>query len=382
MKRLNRKLKYPVKVSTEISNRLWLLCFLFFTGMVIPVLGETVADMTVEKSLSAFPILMYDTDIGVGYGGKAKFVNYLKRKESFDFILFNSTKGERWYVFTFAIPDFEVRQGKTYAFSLDIRAEYDKYLKYYFYGLGSNSEKADQTEFTFEKTELSVTLGRGFSPHFVLEAGYILKNVRYYKIEENRPFTTALKAVGDQFSPLAFLVIRYDTSDSQIHPRRGLRFLLQNEAAARVLSNTRAKFHRFTLDGRKYQALFGENDILAFRLLLQKISGPEIPLFELPVLGGGSVLTALRGYVQNRFLDRGKWLVNVEYRFPLWKKLGGNVFADAGSLWPRWEEMLSSRVVFDAGGGLRYYLENFVVRFDMGFSHEGTGVYFNFGHVF
>ena len=46
-------------------------------------------------SWSLFPILMYDTDIGYGYGAKAKFVNYLSRKESFDLILFNSSKGER-----------------------------------------------------------------------------------------------------------------------------------------------------------------------------------------------------------------------------------------------------------------------------------------------
>ncbi len=32
----------------------------------------------------------------------------------------------------------------------------------------------------------------------------------------------------------------------------------------------------------------------------------------------------------NRFQDKGKLLVNVEYRFPLWRKLGGNVFLDGG----------------------------------------------------
>ncbi|MFC2156439.1 hypothetical protein ACFLT9_01250 [Acidobacteriota bacterium] len=36
----------------------------------------------------------------------------------------------------------------------------------------------------------------------------------------------------------------------------------------------------------------------------------------------------------------------------------------------------------DGGWGLRYYLDDFVVRFDMGFSREGMGLYFNFRHVF
>jgi hypothetical protein len=39
-------------------------------------------------------------------------------------------------------------------------------------------------------------------------------------------------------------------------------------------------------------------------------------------------------------------------------------------------------VAFDYGWGLRFYLPDFVARFDMGFSKEGTGIYFNFGHIF
>jgi hypothetical protein len=31
---------------------------------------------------------------------------------------------------------------------------------------------------------------------------------------------------------------------------------------------------------------------------------------------------------------------------------------------------------------LRIYLPDFVVRVDVGFSKEGMGLYFNFGHIF
>jgi hypothetical protein len=40
------------------------------------------------------------------------------------------------------------------------------------------------------------------------------------------------------------------------------------------------------------------------------------------------------------------------------------------------------KIAVDVGWGLRYYLRNFVVRFDMGLSREGEGIYFNFGHIF
>jgi outer membrane protein assembly factor BamA len=356
-----------------------------FFVMIIP--SNVIAALDKEKkehkkSLSVFPFLMYDTDIGVGYGGKAKFVNYLSKKESFDFIVFNSTKGERWYVFTFSIPDIEIRQSKRYPFSFDLRAEYDKYPKYYFYGMGPDSAKENQTDFAFEKKELKLTLGRGFSPRFVVEGSYVFKSVKYFDIAKDKSFTEKLEEVGEQFSPYVFLVIRYDTSDSQIHPKKGFRLLFQNDFAAKALGNRNARYYRYTLDFRKYILLLGRNDVLAFRTLVQKIEGREIPLFEMSVLGGGSAMDVMRGYKLNRFNDKGKFLLNVEYRFPIWKKLGGNIFVDGGSVWPSWNKMNFRKFAVDIGCGLRYYLQNFVARFDMSVSKEGVGIYFNFGHIF
>ena len=127
------------------------------------------------RSLSAFPILMYDTDIGFGYGGRGKFVDYFKRKETLDLILFNSTKGERWYVFTFSIPDLEIRQGKTYGLSFDLKAEYDKFLSYSFYGIGAGTPEENRTILTHQTTNLAFTFGRGLEPHLVVEGGHVLR---------------------------------------------------------------------------------------------------------------------------------------------------------------------------------------------------------------
>ncbi len=157
-----------------------------------------------QKTLSwdAFPILMYDTDIGVGYGGRGRVVNLLKFRESFDLMLFNSSKGERTYVFKFSIPDFEIRQGTSYSLSFDLTAEYSKYLKQYYYGLGPDSRKEDLTHYTDEKKELQLTLGRGISPRFVMELQYVIRNVRYFNVEQDKPFTESLQAIGEVFSRL------------------------------------------------------------------------------------------------------------------------------------------------------------------------------------
>jgi len=43
------------------------------------------------------------------------------------------------------------------------------------------------------------------------------------------------------------------------------------------------------------------------------------------------MLKSKGGGMINRFQDKGKFLANAEYRFPLWKKLGGSVFIDRGA---------------------------------------------------
>lgn len=369
--------------ATKKENIPWVMLLAALIVFILPtILNAGPNGNHAKKSLSAFPILMYDSDIGFGYGGKAKFVNYLSYKESLDATVFNSSKGERWYVLTFSIPDSELRQGTKYELSLDIKAEYDKFLKYYFYGTGPDSPKADETQFTYEKKELQFILGRGFTKHWVMELHYLLKNVYYSKIQRNQLFSELLETVGEQYSPYASLVLHYDTSDSRIHPIKGSSILLQSDLATRFLGNKNASFYRLTVEVRKFLLLFGKKDVLALRSLIQKIGGSDIPLFEMPVLGGGSPLTAMRGFKMNRFIDKGKWLFNAEYRFPLWKKLGGNLFVEAGSVWPAFSKIEFKQTKVDAGWGLRYYLENFVVRFDIGLSQEGTGIYFNFGHIF
>jgi outer membrane protein assembly factor BamA len=336
------------------------------------------------KSWSALPILMYDPDIGVGYGAKGKFVDFLGKKESFDLILFNSSKGERWYVFTFQVPDIEVRQGRTYKLSFDLKAEYDKFLNYSYYGVGMEAEKDDESLLTHETKNLQVTLGRGFTPHFVVEASYVLRSIDYSNPREGDGGRLApeLFALKKKFAPYASVVLRYDTSDSQIHPTTGFRLMLQDDFAGGVVGSKDASFNRVTLDVRKYLLVFGTKDVLAFRALVQYVGGSSIPLFDLASLGGGGTMNCMRGYGLNRFLDKGKLLANVEYRFPVWWRVGGNVFVDLGNVWPSLGDIPWGKTAVDYGLGLRFYMPDFAVRVDVGFSKDGMGLYFNFGHVF
>jgi len=343
--------------------------------------GQGIPDKS-YKSWSPMPILMYDNDIGVGYGGKVKFVDFLAKKESFDLILFNSSYGERWYVFTFSLPDTEIRQGKTYPFALDFKIEYDKYLKYFFYGFGPDSSQDDKTVLTHEMKSVQATISRGITPEFVVSAAYNLRWLDYSHVEDGETYTDFLRQKTSQFVPFLSLVVRYDTSESQIHPTRGVRFLLQDDIAGGVIGSRDSSYNRITLDLRKYTRVFGEKDVFAARALIQYVNGSEIPVFDMSSLGGGGELTAMRGYALNRFLDKGKFLANFEYRFPIFWRIGGNLFADTGTVWPSLDRFSVKNMAIDYGVGLRLYLPDFCARVDIGFSKEGSRLYFNFGHIF
>ncbi|MEK6571650.1 MAG: hypothetical protein AABZ61_09780, partial [Bacteroidota bacterium] len=120
--------------------------------------------LLVGPKTEALPILTYDTDVGFGYGVKVFFLNHLKCDESFDIVLFNSTKGERFYRLVFSMPDFEKRLGKAYLLAVDLIVEYDKWIKNNFFGIGNTSSYADKQVYTKEPLEVSLALSRGFTP--------------------------------------------------------------------------------------------------------------------------------------------------------------------------------------------------------------------------
>jgi len=79
---------------------------LAIAGLIAIIEAGAQAESTDRHSmkLSAMPILMYDSDTGLGFGGKAVLKD---SSRLFDFLVFGSTKGEQWYAFAHSSPDPE-----------------------------------------------------------------------------------------------------------------------------------------------------------------------------------------------------------------------------------------------------------------------------------
>jgi endonuclease/exonuclease/phosphatase family metal-dependent hydrolase len=333
-----------------------------------------------ETKLEGFPILSYDTDVGFGYGAKAFFLNFLNLRESFDLTAFNSTKGERWYRFVFSLPDFELRQGKLYDLAFDLTADYDKYLKMNYFGIGADSRWDDGETYTKEPLEIWGIFSRGFTREFVVQLGLKYRTVRNVNYEPLSLFARTAGSVNfSRSSALTFYgSARYDSRDSFINPARGSVVEVEIESGGSELSGDYS-LTSAAMSIQSYNVLFYPKTVLAAKLWGRVVGGSDLPLHILCSVGGNRTL---RGYPQDRFLDKAAAVLNAELRFPIYWRFGGVLGVDAGRVAGSMKRMSLARWSSNSVVGLRFLMDTFVVRADLGFGKETTGFYLNFGHLF
>lgn len=333
-----------------------------------------------RPEIEPLPIVSYDSDVGFGYGAKAFFLNQLGWNESFDIVAFNSTKGERWYRFVFSLPDFEIRQGKVYPWAVDVVIDYDKWIRNNFFGVGNGSRFEDREYYTREPFEISFIVNRGFTSRTVGQLGVKYKSVRNFNFESTSRLihlSPSLNSSVAKYGSL-FMNYRYDSRDSYINPSNGV--VLQSEVEYTPnVSLSNVNLLRASGWFQYYTVLFYPKTVFAFRTGLTDIYGTDLPVQMLQSIGGN---LTLRGFPQDRYLDKASALVNTEIRFPIFWRFGGIAGFDAGKVWSGLSKMSLYNWLWNSVIGLRLYMDTFVVRMDIGFSGETTGFYLNFGQLF
>ena len=362
------------------SDHFGVLADLDLSGLEDDSLRNSTMSEQKRRNVEPLPIVSYDTDTHFGYGAKVFLFDLFKLDESFDMVLFNSTKGEKWYRLVLSLPDIESREGTVYPLAVDFVFDYDKWLKNNFYGVGNSSRAEDAEVYTRIPVDLEFDFSRGFSPVFVAQAIVRHMDVRDYNFQPGSRLESlppALNAGIVSYTSVG-LTARYDSRNSFINASEG--FVLQGESEFSPgwsLGNT--PFARLAGWIQYYSTLFYPTTVFALRVGVQQVIGNDIPVQVMSSLGG--TLT-LRGYPQDRFLDKSDALLNAELRFPIIWRIGGVAGLDAGKVWPTLGQMNLARWASNPVAGLRLYMDNFVVRLDVGFGTEGTGFYFNFGQLF
>ena len=128
-------------------------------------------------------------------------------------------------------------------------------------------------------------------------------------------------------------------------------------------------YEDYLLDVRQFFPL-GAGQVLGIQAKGRVMTG-DPPFYRLPTIGG---ISMMRGLFDGRFRDKTMAAAQAEYRFPIWKSLGGAVFAAVGEVAERPSELSFADLMVTGGFGLRVVLdprERINLRIDLGFSRYG-----------
>ncbi len=173
--------------------------------------------------------------------------------------------------------------------------------------------------------------------------------------------------------------VNWDTRDSTLYPRAGALIRAQWRVAWPALGSDSA-FHFLRVDSRGYWTVPSTRHVLALHALLELRSG-EPPFYDTGKLGSGEMM---RGYFEGRFRDRQHVALQAEYRVPLFWRLGGVVFASAGTVGSELDAAMLRTLKPGAGAGLRVAPLADVplnIRLDVAYGSE-LSFYLNVGEAF
>jgi hypothetical protein len=185
-------------------------------------------------------------------------------------------------------------------------------------------------------------------------------------------------ALGGNSDGLGAIVL-VDTRDNIYSTQKGQYEDIEAVFYGRALGS-KFTFNRYTLDLRRF-ILLAKDQVLAAQFYGQLVNGTE-PFYEMQGLGGDS---KLRGYYLLRFRENDMMLLQAEYRFPIWWRIGGAVFAGGGEVGHVISDFTTRGIHPSAGIGLRFLVvpeQHLNVRIDYGVGADVKALYISLLEAF
>ncbi len=171
----------------------------------------------------------------------------------------------------------------------------------------------------------------------------------------------------------------WDKRDNAFYPLKGFYINLTPFFYHKIIGSDE-NFYKVDFDSRYFFQLV-EKNVLAFNSII-KITKGSVPFQLLPKLGGA---TMMRGFLKGRYIDRNYIAFQGEYRFPLFWKLGGDLFGSLAQVAPEVDEFTTENLKAACGCGVRLTVdksEHVNIRFDVAFNGSDFNFYFNMLEAF
>jgi surface antigen Omp85-like protein len=257
-----------------------------------------------------------------------------------------------------------------------------------YYGLGPDSSIHNRTNYRKEETDFDLRLERRgrFVP--ACRISYSLINVgpgtNGAVLSSERIFGP-LEAPGINVQSnfaIAGCSMEADLRDFPEDPHQGTYAAVAYDRFLAQLDN-HFSFHRLSGVVEHYIPFWNRKRVIALRAVTDlslHSAGQIVPFYLDPTLGSD---TDLRGFARYRFYDENLLSMNAEYRWEIGTGVDFALFADAGRVFHRPEQIGISKLEGSAGFGLRVKnRDKVLMRLDTGFSREGFQVWLKFGRLY
>ena len=340
---------------------------------------DTISAKKVENlNITAYPVLFFLPETRWGAGGASVVTFRLpgegpeSRPSSFNGGVAYTQNKQLLFFFPYSL----------YKNNNDLKVigEIGYYIYFYnHYGIGNESSKEDQEIYDVNYPRIHTSMLQRFGDFYLgIKTKYDNYNITEIKSDGLLTSNQWASQGGGQLLTYGPLV-QYDTKDFQFHPTKGWLAeagLITSKSG--VLSD--ATFTKLHVDARYYKSIKNEH-IIASNIYFGHIWG-DVPFSELFYYGSNK---RARGFSDRRFKDRSILVMQSEYRFPIWRWLGGVAFGATSAVGQGTSDLFSNRFRWTGGGGLRIILneeDRVRLRLDYAFSEEGTNFYLTANNAF
>lgn len=284
---------------------------------------------------------------------------------------------------------------KRSSFDLLVNQNYGNYFPGYTVNGDFSKERFDTTSFyQFNSfllnigvtTRVPISIIEGLK-RTDIKVGLRIVHEKPFDLEPNS-FMDTNRPKGWDGSTYTFLELGYikENRDNEFRSKNGNLIALSFKTSIPLLSSS--------LIGQVYnefrvfrQLTKGENFpevVFAQRFLMNQTIG-NIPYWFAPSLGGSG---SVRGYIYRRFVGKGVLQSNTEIRSWLFKlpwlesQVGISAFTDNAVVYDSSFKDYQRASTIGFGGFMSVFNRDFILKYEMGFSKEGVGVYIGSGFSF
>ncbi|MFN4298633.1 MAG: BamA/TamA family outer membrane protein [Thermaurantimonas sp.] len=340
--------------------------------------GVRPLDDTISSEKSGFaviPLLYYTPDTRLAFGAAGVYYFSFKAKKpdqkdarlSYVQFLADYTQNKQldiwalWNVFT-RNEDFLLKGELRY------RNFPDR-----FYGIGNATLVTNEEFYAYDLKSFKYLMLKRLKGELFMGFDLMLSNEYNFKVKENG-LLDAGDIIGNRGGVTSGLglVMTYDDRDNIVNSYKGHLFEISTYFYDKIIGSN-FNYINVNLTYQTYFELKPKN-VLAVQLV-GRYNTSGVPMLDMATVGGEEIL---RGYARNRFRDRNFTGFQLEYRFPLFWRLGMVTFAGAGDVFKTVSDLSLQRIKYSVGTGLRFVInpaERLNLRFDVGLGREGAHYY-------